>query len=403
MNVSAAMSTRQASVNAWLALAGAIVAQTGVQLIAPALPLMRDALGLTDSQLALVTSVYLLPAALGALPAGILADRIGRRKVFGWSLIAFGLFGVALQLAVNSFQLFLAIRFFQGLAFAGLMPLTMTILGDAFTGSALIRAQGHRTVAIHLGDGMLPIIGGFAVAIGWRAPWLGQLIAIPFGMLILAKMTDPDSLQGAGKVRIGVRSLLRLFRTRAIVALQFLGFLRMFLKFGIVTFIPLLLLDARGHSAAFAGLVIGAASLMAMLPALSAGWIARLARPTTLVALGVAVQGVALGVMALAPDAGLIFGASLVYGTADGLGGVYLNSFVSAATDAAQRGSFVAATGAIRNFAKFLAPAILGALVLVASLELTYTVIAVLTTLSALLAFSMRPLEQRLADQEAES
>ena len=140
-----------------------------------------------------------------------------------------------------------------------------------------------------------------------------------------------------------------------------------------------------------------------MLPALSAGWIARLARPTTLVALGVAVQGVALGVMALAPDAGLIFGASLIYGMADGLGGVYLNSFVSAATDAAQRGSFVAATGAIRNFAKFLAPAILGALVLVASLEVTYTVIAVLTTLAALLAFTMRPLEQRLADQEAES
>ncbi len=403
MNGSGEMTARQAIVNSRFVFAGVIVAQTGVQLIAASLPIMRDDLGLTDAQLALVTSVYLLPAALAAIPAGWLADRIGRRRVFGWSMVALGVLGIALQFATQSFALFLAIRFVQGLAFAGLMPLSMTILGDAFRGAALIGAHGRRTVALHLGDGMLPIIGGLFVAIGWRAPWLGQLLAIPFGLLVLAKLTDPRSLTATARSRMGVRASLNLFRSGAMLALQFLGFLRMFLKFGIVTFIPLLLIDERGLSPAFAGLVIGVVALTATLPAMAAGRIARTGRPTTFVAIGVAGAGVALGVMAMADGAAIILAAAFVYGAADGLAGVYVNSFVSAATDAEHRGSFIAMTGAIRNFAKFMAPATLGAMTLLVPLSSSFAVMALITLTSAFMALPMRDLEGRLAVELADT
>ena len=141
------LTERQAIVNSRFAYLGAVTAMSGIQLIAPSLPAMRDALGITDAQLALVTSLYLLPAAIAALPAGILADRIGRRKVFGWSFIVLGLAGAALQFASGSFGVFLAIRFIQGTAFAGLMPLTMTILGDAWNraGSGPGTGSPHRS------------------------------------------------------------------------------------------------------------------------------------------------------------------------------------------------------------------------------------------------------------------
>ena len=45
------MTARQAIVNSRFVYLGAIVAQTGVQLIAPSLPIMRDALGLTNVRL----------------------------------------------------------------------------------------------------------------------------------------------------------------------------------------------------------------------------------------------------------------------------------------------------------------------------------------------------------------
>ena len=400
MTATRQMAPRQAAVNAAMAYAGALVAQTGIQLIAPSLPVMRDALGLTDARLALVTSVYLLPAALAALPAGIAADRLGRRRVFGWSMLLLGVCGVGLQFATGSFGLFLAIRFIQGTAFAGMMPLTMTILGDAYSGAALIRAHGRRTVFMHLGDGLLPIIGGLVVAIGWQTPWLGQIVGIPFGFLVLAKMADPSSLDG-GSERVRFGSFLTAFRTLPIVSLQVIGFLRMFLKFGIVTFIPLLLDDQRTMSPAFAGVVVGVAALTSALPAAVIGVTGGSGRPAGQVGIGVAGAGLGLLVMAHTTSTPLILAAALLYGITDGLSGVYVNAFVSSATDADQRASFVAATGAIRNFAKFLAPATIGALTLVAPLIVTFTTIGLITLAAAALWIPLRALEPRLADQRS--
>ena len=395
------MDPRRASTNAALVYAGLFVAQTGIQLIAPSLPAMRDAFGITDAQLALVTSVYLLPAALAAIPAGILADRIGRRRVFGWSMLALGTCGLALQFATDSFPLFLAIRFVQGTAFAGMMPLTMTILGDAFSGPALIRAHGRRTVANHVSDGSLPILGGLIVAFGWQAPWLGQLVAIPFGVLVLVLLTDPEFLSDGSSRRVPLSEMFSEFKTLPIIALQFLGFLRMFLKFGIVTFIPLLLVDHRDLSLALAGVVVGTAALVSALPAMVIGVTGGSARPARQVLVAIAVAGAGLLALAHVTTTPLLLAAAVTFGMADGLAGVYINAFVSSATGDEQRGRFTAATGAIRNFAKFLAPTVLGALTLVGSLVLWFSVIAVLTTASAMLAVPMRALEPRLADQTA--
>lgn len=392
---------RQASINAAIVYSGLFVAQTGIQLIAPTLPALRDAFGISDAQLALVTSLYLLPAALAAIPAGILADRIGRRKVFGWSMIALGASGVALQFASASFPLFLAIRVVQGTAFAGMMPLTMTILGDAFSGAALIRAHGRRTVANHISDGSLPILGGLIVAFGWQVPWLGQIIAIPFGILVLSRLTDPPFISGKTHRRVPLAEMFTEFKTLPIIGLQFLGFLRMFLKFGIVTFIPLLLVDHRDLSLALAGLIVGTAALVSAVPAMIIGVTGGSSRPARQVMIAIAVAGVGLLALAHAPTTPLLLAAAVTFGAADGLAGVYINAFVSAATGPEQRGRFTAATGAIRNFAKFLAPTVLGALTLVGSLVVWFSVIAVLTSASAFLAIPMRELEPRLADQRA--
>ena len=399
MNIQGELAPRQATVNARFAYAGAIVAQTGVQLIAPSLPVMRDALGLTDAQLALVMTVYLLPAALGAIPAGILADRIGRRRVFGWSMVAFGLAGIALQIFTDSFGVFLTIRFVQGLAFAGLLPLTMTILGDAFRGAELIRSQGRRSVAMLTGDGTLPIIGGVLAALAWQTPWLGQVLAIPFGFAVLAGMTDPPSLHAKARRAIGLMEFGRAFRMPGVVALQYAGFLRMFLKFSILTFLPVLLVDVRDFSPAFAGLVVGSSALVGIVPSLSAGRLAHFGRPTTFVAVGLASEAIALAVWSLATWPVAIFAAAVAFGIADGLSGVFVNSITVAATDTEHRAGFVAATGAVRNFAKFLGPATVGLLILVMSLPATFTLMAVLTLMSTALVIPLRPLDDRLEMQ----
>jgi ACDE family multidrug resistance protein len=392
------LTPRQAAINARFAFTGCIVAQTGVQLVAPSLPLMRDDLLLSNSQLGLVMGIYLLPAAMGAIPAGMLADRIGRRRVFGWSYIVFGAIGVLLQLATTSFGMFLVLRFAQGLAFAGLLPLTMTILGDAFRGSDLIRVQGRRSVAMLVGDGTLPMLGGVLASITWRAPWLGQLLAIPFGIAVLIKLTDPPALAVKARGAAFLSGLAQAFQTRAIIAMQYASFLRMFLKFSILTFLPVLLLDVRDFSPAEAGLVVGGSALIGIIPSLAAGRLAVLGRPTTFVAIGILGEAMALAVWGLFGAPIAIFFAAIIFGLADGLAGVFVNSIVAATPKTEHRASFIAATGALRNFAKFLGPVTVGLLILAMSLPSTFVAMAVLTLLSVLLVVPLRGLDSRLQD-----
>jgi ACDE family multidrug resistance protein len=388
--------------NAWFAYVGAAVALTGAQMISPALPVMQEDLGLSTTDLGLVMSVYLLPAALFSIPAGFLADRLGRRIVFGTAFIGFGVCGLLIPVVSSWWPVLLTVRFLQGVMFAGLLPLTMTILGDAFSGPALVAAQGKRSVAMSIGDGLLPVVGGLIAGAGWFVPWLGQAVAIPFGLAVLAKAVDPAAVRQReqGKGRTG--DLLRLFKRGSILVLEYMGFLRMFLKFSILTFLPLLVVGVRDLSPAFAGAVIGVAAGSGTFVAIFAGRLARIGQPIRWITLGVVGLGAAMIGLATMTSPLLILVCAAGYGASDGLMGVYTNSFVTSATGPEFRASFVAITGAIRNLAKFSAPVVFGAMIVGRSITDAFGVLAVATMASAVLVFLLRPLQGSItADGEA--
>lgn len=148
----------------WLIYLSAVVATTGVQLVAPALPTLQRTLALSDSELSLVTSAYLFPSIPAAFLSGLLADRVGRRIVYASSLFLFGVAGTLVPiLGGSSFPLLLALRVVQGIGFAGILPLTITIIGDMFRGTAQVRVQSHRAVVMQIGATGLPLVGGVQI------------------------------------------------------------------------------------------------------------------------------------------------------------------------------------------------------------------------------------------------
>ncbi len=72
---------------------------------------------------------------------------------------------------------------------------------------------------------------------------------------------------------------------------------------------------------------------------------------------------------------------------------------MASATETETRASFVAATGAIRNFAKFLGPAALGLLILVVTLPTAFGVLAAISVASGALAFPLRGLDAKLRQE----
>lgn len=382
--------------NAALVYLGMPISMMGIQLITPTLPAMAIALDLSDSQLSLISTLYLLPAALGAIPAGVLADRIGRRKVFGFSMIAFGIFGLLQPLTAENFNLFLGMRFLQGLAFSGLVPLTMTILGDLFEGSTLVQAQGRRSVSISIAGGILPVIGGFLVVAGWFVPWFLQAIAILFGLIVLRFMEDVVEITLSKLTNIREALSPELWRKHSVWALQYMGFARLWVKFVLLTFLPVLLIGARGSTAAFAGFVLGISALANAVVAANGGRIARRWSPTPLLIIAISVMTVGLFVVAIAHAPMAIAAGAVIYGAADGVLGVFLNSLVTAAPDAEHRGTFVAATGAIRNLGKLLAPASFGLMLLVMTVPQAFLVTAAVFATSIPVPWFFRSLSATL-------
>ena len=376
---------------------GGMAVITGVQLISPALPALAERFALSESEVSLVISVYLVPATLASVPAGLLADRFGRRWIFGGGLCLFGLAGLILPLvAQSSFGGLLVVRFLQGLGFAPAFPLTITILGDLYRGPTLVSAQGRRSVLMSMADGGYPILGGVLVGISWLGPWYLQAVALPIGLLVLISFRDWVPKGRKGRME-GLRWLARSMRLKGTMSLHYVGFLRFFVKFSLLSYLPLLLVISRGMDAAGAGLILGTAALCGTLGAAISGALARVGAASRWVMLGILIQGVTLVVMALVGDIWILMAVAFVYGLADGVLGTFINSYLAAATDPEHRASLVATNGAIKNLGKLLAPILLGLAVLAIPLPTALVMVAVVTALSAPAAGSLRAYDSRIS------
>jgi MFS family permease len=122
--------------------------------VTTALPVIRTDLDASLADLEWTVNAYTLTFAVFLLTGAALGDRFGRRRMFSIGLTVFTLGSVAAALAPTVDALNAA-RAVQGLGGALVMPLTLTILSDAFPAE-------RRGVAL----GIWGAIGGVAIASG---------------------------------------------------------------------------------------------------------------------------------------------------------------------------------------------------------------------------------------------
>ncbi len=374
-------------------IAAPIVVLSGMQLMLPVLPVMQTALGLSDSEISLVSSAYLLPGVLMAIPAGIIGDRFGRRVIFGWSLILFGSGGTWLLMS-HDFVTILVVRLFQGVAFAAILPLAITMIGELWATHGQLRNQGMRVIGMNAGNVGWPIIGGIVAASAWYAVFAFQILAIPIGVaaLRLLPRDTPNRRAGPGSHRHG---LFEVMRTRQALIVEGTAFLRFLLRFGFLTYGPILLVSRQNLSALSTGLLLGASALCATITAAVTGRLAGWVPPSRLMATsGV---GMAVGLVLLAVGGYGSLAGPLIYGLADGVFAVTHSGFMTQAAPRSARATFVATTGAIKNVGKFLAPSLMVGLLLVMSLNVAFVALALLALMIAPMGWMLKQLDLDLA------
>ena len=166
----------------WTLLVGSVAAfmtSLDTMVVTTALPTVHAQFGGSVGQLEWTMNAYYLAFACLLIMAAGLGDRFGRRKVLVIGLVAFGVSSAAAALAPDLLALITA-RAVQGGAAAAIMPLTLTVISEAYPPQTRGRAIGIWGALLGLGGVLGPLVGGGLVElVGWRGIfWVNVPIAV---------------------------------------------------------------------------------------------------------------------------------------------------------------------------------------------------------------------------------
>jgi len=180
-----------------------------------ALPAIGRGFQASIAEVQWVINAFLLPLSALLLLGGAAGDLYGRKRLLIGGIALFTAASLLCALA-PSLAIFLAGRVLQGLGAAMLLPNSLAILGDTFSGEARGRAVGAWAAAGAMAGAAAPLIGGWLVdAVAWPAIFLVNvpiaLAAILLGLRYVPESANPDrpapDWLGAGVATLGLGAL----------------------------------------------------------------------------------------------------------------------------------------------------------------------------------------------------
>ncbi|MEU5095593.1 MFS transporter [Streptomyces sp. NPDC020996] len=178
-----------------LLMAGSCLPILGAVLIAPVLPKMQDHFASVPGAKALVPLALTVPAlalALLAPFAGLIVDRLGRKRLLIWATLLYAVFGTA-PLWLDSLGGVIASRALVGVAEAAIMTCCTTLIGDYYSGRRRVRYLALQTMCASASATVFFVLGGAAGSAGWRAPFWVYAVSLALAPLMAAALPSPSA------------------------------------------------------------------------------------------------------------------------------------------------------------------------------------------------------------------
>ena len=355
----------------WLAMIplqlGILIGALAISSVSTALPAIRGDLALTDSGALWLVDIYSLSLAATLILAARIGDTYGRKRI-----VLIGLAGFAVLNAIGGFAdnglVLIAIRALLGVAEAFVVAGVVATIGAHYQARERVLAYGLWTATFGAGSALGPVLGGIITeGPGWRWLLLGSVpLAVIAGALAIWLVPDSRSSRPAswdvlsilssivalGALVFALHEVLAAPVPAAVAGVVAVAVLIFFIRrqrmlreplidmrlFGVPGFSPAItrilassgvasasvvlvslhLQDARGHSAAEAGIAILPQAVAIALGGVLAPVFLRVLSANALTVLALTVQGAGLAWLAF--DPGLVALPLLLVGLGFGIG-----------------------------------------------------------------------------------
>jgi ACDE family multidrug resistance protein len=262
-------------------------------LVAPIAPDIAVDLGQPEGAAAAILVAASLPGVFFAPVIGLLADRRGRRCVLDRCLVVYGVGGLAAG-ATPTFGLFLAARVLQGIGSAGLVQLSIVLIGDHRSGRAHDRLIGYNAAVLAAAPAVLPLLAGVVTAHwGWRYVFSVYAVALATAGAVRLSFDESVALERV-KVSRQLRTAARCLRGRRIRQSIGVGFVVFVLIYGMtLTVLPIVLVTRLDIGPLGRGLLLALLAVTSTAASASAGWLSSRVteRGIMIVGLGTLVAG----------------------------------------------------------------------------------------------------------------
>ncbi|MEV7134306.1 MFS transporter [Arthrobacter sp. NPDC093128] len=348
--------TRQAGpLQATLLVAGSCMPVLGAVLLAPILPTLNQAFADTPGVAILVPLTLTLPALFVALfspLAGYVADRVGRKQLLIFAMLAYAAFGTA-PLWLETLEAIALSRVGVGIAEAAIMTCCTTLITDYYAGEQRNKYLGLQTMVSALAATGFFALGGALGSIGWRTPfWLYAASAV-IVILMVFKLWEPAKSQRtrADKTPVPWRQI------GAPAAVTLFGGI---VFYALIVHLPYVITGLGVGDAALIGLAAAIASLATAAGAISFRFLAKLGT-RNLLALAFGLAAVGLSLVSVAGTVPLAIAGAVIASAGTGVLLPTLLTWAVNGLEFQQRGRGTGIWTGTLFIGQFLTPIVLGA------------------------------------------
>lgn len=336
-----------------------LIGVLGVSSITPAFPKVEKVLGISAQEVGLLITVFTLPGVFLTPILGVLADRIGRKKVLVPSLFLFGIAGTLCGF-VSDFTLLLLFRFFQGVGAASLGSLNLTLIGDIYKGKERASVMGYSASILNVGTASYPAIGGALAALEWHYPFLLPIFAIPVGLLVITSLNNPEP-ESEQKLKDYLVSTLQSIKSVQVIGIFLTSIVTFIILYGsYLTYFPFLLDRSFNASTFTIGFLMSASSLTTAITSSQLGKLVSRFSEKKLITTAFFLYAFSLILVPFMNNIWLLILPVIIFGAAQGMNIPSIQTLLASLAPLEYRAAFMSLNGMALRLGQTLGPVIIG-------------------------------------------